>query len=1389
MAKDLQDTLKDRLGDYSNELKFWLNGKQIVIRDPEPSQLLVHYLHSIGLTGTKVGCEQGGCGACTVMISQRTADGVMHKSINSCLRPLVGVADMEVTTVEGIGNLHDGIDPIQHRIAVYNGTQCGFCTPGFVMNMHAYLQQHPSPTEQQIEDIFGGNLCRCTGYRPILHGMRTFACDYNPHRDQTSPCALDPFFELKVREKMLVIDEKKFDDPDRASKLHFSEKGMHWIRPTSLDEVQQLKTTLSEFVGTGKVRLAVGNTAVGIYPSEQGQFIIDISRVKELAVISSTDDGIICGAAVCIQDLMEYCEAHSKTKEKWQTRGLRQLVQHAKHIAGIQIRNAGSVAGNVFITKSHTKEGTPFPSDLFTVLSALGSKVTIASSNYEGGRQTFDLSEMPITEDLPSDAIMLSFQIPFTKQNEYVQTYRIARRPQMAHPVVNAGFRCSADKDGLITEFSATIGGLASCNRRMSKISDWMIGKSVDEDTLELALEILRDEIAETIIPMEEEGFTNEYRAQVAKGFLYKFFVYVAIQTQNPASLSRLVKSAGEPQYRPLSSGMQSFEVEDNLLPLTSPIAKRTAISQATGEMKYTHDLALPPGGYYAEPVLSKHAHARYEFAGGLKAAEARVVAEFPGVSCIVSAADIPKKGTNLIGLGGDDQIFYDKVVDYAGAPICMVLADNAMTARRAAAFFGNECIKYDVLPAIVSFDEAIEKNNTMPFGVNMEREPERKVIEVTRLGSNEDWLKDTSKAMPGQTVLSGTMRTHAQAHFYMETPCALAIPGNYDEILIHSSTQNPNGDQVQIARALGIRANQVTIMVNQLGGGFGGKQNRAVFIGAMAAVAAKKVRRPILLKLDRKTDMHMVGKRHPHKSDYQICFDDDGIITGLNLELRADGGNSIDCSLAVMKGSVMMSDGCYRTPTMRSYGRVYQTNKQSNTAMRTFGQVQPHLLVEDAIEHVAFDLSKRTGRKVTPEEIRRLNLYESSEYETADATHFGQPLWYCDLREQWDSLYKSSEFEERLREVELFNKNHRWRKRGISMLPLKYGIGFKQMPALNTSTALVHINKDDGSITVVHGGVEMGQGLNTKLAQLVAHEMNVPLGYVRIVRNNTDVISNAPATAASTGFDLNGGAVVMACRTLKKRLDAVCDETRRRKPELGDLRLQWREKWQTIVQHAWTQRVNLSSSELYQAPHYDTPVDHYEYGKFFAYFTYSFSVSEVEIDVLTGEFTVIRSDLLYDAGKSPNPAIDIGQIEGGFVQGLGFVTTEETIFDEEGHLVTDNIWTYKPPCSKSIPLDLRVGLISRDTASCIKQEQAGLLAVRASKSTSEPTLSLGNSVYFAIKHAIMDARREQTGVEEWIELPAPLSCQRIQQACGVNTKMMTLTSAAEKAESGVKGS
>jgi xanthine dehydrogenase/oxidase len=1378
-TRELPQALKDRLLGFNNELRFWLNGQEIKIANLDPTTLLVDFLHERGLTGTKVGCAQGGCGACTVMVSRRTRDGIDHRAINSCLRLLASVADSEVTTIEGIGNIHDGLDPVQYSIAVNNGTQCGFCTPGFVMNMHAYLQKHESPTQQQIEDIFGGNLCRCTGYRPILHGMRTFACDYEKEKDCTQPCQIDPFFPIKVREQIMEIGSPDLPDAASLERLYFFAEGVHWVRPTTFKEVQELKTLFASYAGADAVKLVVGNTAYGIYPNEHPRFFIDVSRIREMSELFVRSDMVHVGAAVAIQDLVELSEELIGKYADHLSVGLKELVRHAKHIAGIQVRNAGSVAGNVFITKSHTRKGLPFPSDLFTVLAALGTYVTVWSAMYKGTRR-FILAELPIAEELPTDALYVSFDIPLSKKDEYIQTYRIARRPQMAHAVVNAGFKVKLNAQHTVEDMTIVYGGLATCNGRLPETEKWLVGKKWDQSTLRNALDQLRKEVKEILVPMEEEGFTEEYRSQLAETFFYKFFLHVAKNSQS-AAIEAPALSAAEHDVRPLSSGQQHFEIEAEMDPLTNPIAKRTAFSQATGDIRYVTDEPLPPGGYHGVLVMSTRPHARFEFKAGLKATEEVLRREFPGFVTLVTAADIPEGGTNKIGLGGDDPVFSDKVVTSIGAPIALVLAEKRLTAKKAAEYVSSECIRYEDLPAVVSFDKAIAEKHVMPKGAGLAPDPAHKHFEVTREGSNEKWLVDPTKALPGSTVVSGTMRTHAQSHFYMETMCALAMPGNYDNMTILSSTQNPNGDQAQIARVLGVKANRITIRLEQLGGGFGGKQNRAVFIGAQTAVAASKVRRPVRVLFDRETDMQTVGKRHPHTSDYHVSYTDDGTINGISLELRSDGGDTIDCSLAVIKGGVMMSDGCYMVPTFHSSGTVFKTNKTSNTAMRTFGQVQPHLTLEDAIEHMAFDLSKRTGKTVRPEEIRRKHLYKTCEYENAETTHFGQPLWYCDLREQWDQFYKQSDFEKRLDGVLEFNSKNRWKKRGISMIPLKYGIGFKQLPAMNTSTALVSVNKEDGSVMVCHGGVEMGQGIHTRIAQVASAELNIPLEYIRVNANSTNIIVNAPATAASTGFDLNGGAVAMACRELKRRLEGVCDEVKRRMPDDQNLKEHWRDNWKKIVAHAYTQKVCLHATELYAAPHYDQPVDHYDKGKFFAYFTYSFSISEVEIDVLTGEFTVLRTDLLYDAGKSLNPALDIGQIEGGFVQGLGFVTTEEALFNEEGRLVSDNIWSYKPPCTKTIPIDLRVTLVPRDSASCAKQEQHGLLAVKASKSTSEPCLSLGNSVYFAIKHAIRAARREQTGKDEWVELAVPLSCQRIQQACQVNPDQFTLAGTTEQ--------
>jgi xanthine dehydrogenase/oxidase len=1110
----LPGAVRSMIAGYSSRLTFWLNGQPRAIENPDPAILLSDYVRDSGLTGTKVGCGQGGCGACTLMISRRTPERDDHRAINSCLRNLAAVADCHVTTVEGIGNVQDGLDAVQDRIALCNGSQCGFCTPGFVMNAYAHLRNHPSPTEQQMEDLFGGNLCRCTGYRPILHAMRSLAGEFDADLNSTPRCEADPCYPVPVRSGLLPIALDSLPDPGVLPQgLYFHRENLHWIRPSTLADAHELKALLGRHFGADRVRLVVGNTARAIYPNEAAVCLIDVGRISELTAVSIDAGGLRVGAAVSIQRLIELAEEVIAREPADRTIGLRELARHAKFLAGVQVRSAGSVGGNLAITKSHARRGEPFPSDLFTVLAALGATVTVRSDQLAGGARRFRLEELPQLELLPDDAMFVQFLIPWTHTGEYVRTFRVARRPQMAHPIVNAGFRCRLDAEGraVAGEVVVVFGGLASCNSLLPGTEQALAGRRWNDATLREVMPVLEEELEAVTIPMEGEGFTGDYRRRLAMGFFYKFYVHVATQVC-PQEIDPANLCAADPSQRPLSQGRQVFQVDERLGAVTRPIVKRAAFAQASGEIRYPQDEPLPSHGAHGVLVLSRRAHARFWFNQAVDELETLLRERFPGFMSLVTADDLP--GYPLIGLGGDDPVFFHDTVTCVAAPIALAVATSRAVAEQAAAYVESQCVVYEDLPAILTLSDAVALRSLIepPRGFPSHPEHDRHVL-ITRAGSDAKWLEEPGCRQDDKATLSGQLQTGAQAHFYMEPSCALAIPGAYGQITIHNSTQNPNGDQAQIARVLGVKANQVTVCVEQIGGGFGGKQNRAVFIGAVAAVAARKLRRPVRVALHRSMDTQVIGKRHPYLGTYHVAFSGDGMLHGMKLDYCSEGGNTTDASFAVLKGSCMMSDGCYRIPTFQAAGNVYRTHKSSNTAFRTFGQVQPHLIQEEAIERVAFELSLSTGRRVLPEEIRRRNLYRSAGYEEADTTHFGQPLWFCKLREQWDHVYADSQFEDRARRVDQFNRAHRWRKRGIAMLPLKYGIGFKQLAAMNSASAIVQVNKEDGSITVIHGGVEMGQGLHTKIAHVAAGELNVPLEFIRVTGNHTDAINNAPPT------------------------------------------------------------------------------------------------------------------------------------------------------------------------------------------------------------------------------------------------------------------------------------
>ena len=1373
--------------DYSNKLLFWLNGEKIEITNPDPTILLVDYLHSIGLTGTKVACGQGGCGACTVMLSSYDAstDNFFHCPINSCLRPLCAVDNCIVTTTEGIGNVHHGLAPAQYCIAKNNGSQCGFCTPGFVMNTHSYLQQHPQATQDELDKIYGGNLCRCTGYRPILTGVRTLASDYKPECDKSQECLIDPSFSVTLKKEAMKFDLKLMPELNMPTRLlHFTGKNREWIRPNTLEQVMRIKKHCVEVSSPENVKLVFGNTASAIYPNENSFYLIDISRIPELNALIKKDDGITVGATTSIQKLLEFASSVAKEIGPEKSQGFDALVYHGQFVAGLQVRSAGSVAGNIFMTRAHDAQGSAFPSDIFTVLSTLGTQITIASEEYDGKYKQFNLIEMPAIESLPADAIIVQFDIPFTHKNEYLQTYRIARRPQMAHPIVNAGFCVTINDTNSVEPEKITIvyGGLATMIRRCTKTETFLHGKKWDSETLRTALAVLKKEVIDFTVPMEEEGITTQYRLQLAETFFYKFFLHVALK-RNPDTVKSEYVLAASHDIRPLSTSTQTYYEYPEMFPLTKPIIKRAAFVQASGEIRYTQDIPLPNNGLYGVMVISSRPHAKFTFTkktDGLASLKNLLKKQFPDFQEFITIADIPPQGKKLLGLGEDDPVFSDGVVTSVGAPIGMVLAKTIPCAKEVVEFISKECIAYEDLPAVITLADAVKQNTVMPMilkSTNPDEDVNQRLPTIERIGSNQKWLKDPSKPLPNTTVVNGTIKTPSTAHFYLETNCALAIPGAYDQMTVYSSTQNPTGTQNAVAKALGIQANQVSIVLDQIGGGFGGKQHRANIVAAQAAVTALAVNRPVRLLYDRATDMQMIGKHHPYEGEYYVAFTDEGKIEAIRMDFRSDAGDTYDCSFAVLDLSLLTADGCYMVDSFQANGTCYRTNKTSNTAYRTFGVMQSWTILESVIERVAFELTKKLGRPVLPEEIREKNMYRNGTPDVYDTTHFGQELDFCNIREMWDDLKQSSDFEKREREVQEFNRKNRWKKRGIVMIPQKHGIAFTEpRGSLNSSNALVNVSMSDGSVVIHSGAVEMGQGVHTKIAQLAANTLGIPLEFIRITGNNTDSITNTPPTAASTGFDLNGGAVEKACRTLRTRLEEFCIMIEQFTPTqtIENWRTQWAEKWKEIIFKAWFNRVGLSVAEIYKSPHYKGPTYKNPQGKPFLYFAYGVAVTEVEIDVLTGEFKINRADVTFDGCKSPSPAIDIGQMEGGFVQGVGMATTEELIYDHDGRLVTDNIWNYKPPCNKTIPIDFRTKLHPVNPERNARELLAEKQAVKSTKAFMESSLTLGVTVYFALIHAIKDARKELTGKDDWIDVQLPLTCQRIQQLCAITTESLT---------------
>lgn len=728
-----------------------------------------------------------------------------------------------------------------------------------------------------------------------------------------------------------------------------------------------------------------------------------------------------------------------------------------------------------------------------------------------------------------------------------------------------------------------------------------------------------------------------------------------------------------------------------------SAVTHDSARKHVSGSAFYVDDLPEPSNLLHCYIGTSDIAHAR------IISMDLSAVRQYPGVVMVFSADDIP--GANDISpvQMNDEPLLAEESIEFAGQPLFAVAA-KTRTAARAAARLAK--IEYEELPAILDIETALAEQSFV-------LEPQ-----VMQRGDSSAALEKAANRLQGE------VRTGGQEHFYLEGQVSMALPREDGDMLILTSSQHPSEVQHLIARSLGRLDNSVTVEVRRLGGGFGGKETQAAQWAVIAALVADATGHPVKLRLDRDDDMRSTGKRHDFLIRYDVGFDADGRIEGIEFIHALRCGISADLSGPIADRAMFHSDNAYYLPDVTITSYRCRTNTVSNTAFRGFGGPQGMMGVERVIDEIAHRLG------IDPLTVRKANLYDKAGERTVTPYHM--KVRDNVLHELLDDLTRSSDYEKRRQQITDFNRQSPVIRKGISLTPAKFGISFTTI-FLNQAGALVHVYKD-GSVHLNHGGTEMGQGLMTKVAQIVADEFQIDLDRIRIMATNTGKVPNTSATAASSGTDMNGMAALRAARKIKKRMarfaaskfDVKKSDVRfvDNHVEAGQHRISFAE----LAEQAWLGRISLSATGFYRTPkiHYDPETSS---GRPFLYFAYGAAVSEVEIDCLTGESRITRVDILYDAGRSLNPAIDIGQIEGGFVQGAGWLTTEELVWDSKGHLRTHAPSTYKIPTIGDIPESFNVQIWEKGR----NREKT----IHRSKAVGEPPFMLALSVHSAINQAI----------------------------------------------------
>uniref|UniRef100_A0A8D0Q2E0 FAD-binding PCMH-type domain-containing protein n=1 Tax=Sus scrofa TaxID=9823 RepID=A0A8D0Q2E0_PIG len=1198
-----------------------------------------------------------------------------HYPVTACLVPICSLYGAAVTTVEGVGSIKTRIHPVQERLAKCHGTQCGFCSPGMVMSIYTLLRNHPEPTPEQITESLGGNLCRCTGYRPIVESGKTFCVESAVCQMKGSgKCCMDQeersFSDKQEKICTKLYNEDEFqpldptqepifppelirmaEDPNKR-RLVFQGERTTWITPVTLNDLLELKTNFP------KAPLIMGNTTVGPSVKFSNKFhpvFISPLGLPDLYFVDSTDDGVTIGAGYSLAQLNDALQFIVSEQPKEKTKTYRALLKHLRTLAGAQIRNMATLGGHVV--------SRPNYSDLNPILAAGNAIINLISK--EGERQIpldGHFLERSPDASLKPEEVVLSVYIPHSPQWHFVSGLRMAQRQENASAIANAGmsvqFEEGTDRIKALQMFYGSVGPTVVS---ASQACQQLIGRQWDDQMLSDACRLVLDEI---YIPPAAKGGMVEYRRTLIISLLFKFYLRVrqGLNKMDPQKFPNIPEkflSALEDFPIETPQGIQMFQCVDPSQPpqdpVGHPVMHQSAIKHATGEAVFVDDMPPIAQELFLAVVTSTRAHAKII---SIDTSEALAL---PGVVDVITAEDVPGDNNH------QGEIFYaQNEVICVGQIVCTVAADTYAHAKEVAK---KVKIAYeDLEPRIITIEQALEHNSFLSVEKKIEQ------------GNVEQAFKYVDQIIEGEVHVEG------QEHFYMETQTILAIPQEEDkEMVLHLGTQFPTHVQEYVAAALNVPRSRIACHMKRAGGAFGGKVTKPALLGAVCAVAANKTSRPIRFVLERGNDMLITAGRHPLFGKYKIGFMNNGVIKAADVEYYINGGCTPDESEMVIEFIVLKSENAYNIPNFRCRGRACKTNLPSNTAFRGFGFPQATVVVEAYITAVASQCN------LPPEQVKEINMYKRT-----SETAYGQTFNPALLRRCWKECLEKSSFSARKQAAEEFNKNNYWKKRGLAVVPMKFTIGIP-LTYYNQAAALVHIYLD-GSVLVIHGGCEIGQGLHTKMIQVASRELNIPESYIHLPETSTITVPNLTATALFiTGTQSTAGS-------------------------LG----------------------------------YQTNMD-WEKGKGnpYPYFVCGASCSEVEVDCLTGAHKLLRTDIFVDAAFSINPALDIGQVEGAFIQGMGLYTTEELKYSPEGVLYSRGPDDYKIPTVTEIPKEFYVTLVRSQNP----------IAIYSSKGLGEAAMFLGSSVLFAIYDAVTAARRER-GLTKTFTLSSPATPELIRMTC-----------------------